>query len=143
MLYHRAVMKRSRRTHRLVGAALVAAWITAGVSGCNGHPVQRRLQGRWLGESIENVDDSALAAATGWVKGASFEFAGTTVTVSILAEEPRSGEFSVVQAKRNDVRLAVARKDGAVDHLNLKLDDEGRIRWMIGDGRAVVMRREY
>jgi hypothetical protein len=121
----------------------MAGWITAGVNGCGGHPVLRKLQGRWLGDSIEHVDDSALAAATGWVKGTSLEFAGATLTVSIPAEEPRSGEFSVVHVRRNDVRLAVARKDGSVDHLSLKLDDERRMRWMLDDSRAIVMRREY
>jgi hypothetical protein len=54
-------------------------------SGC-GHPVQRSLEGRWLGEAVENFQDSQLAAATGWARGLSFEFAGSNVTVAVPAE---------------------------------------------------------
>ena len=128
--------------HKLWMSVFLAA-LAVGAAGCSGHPVQRKLAGRWLGESIENVDGEALAAATGWVKGTSMEFAGSTLTVAIPAEEPRSGEYRILRVHRDDVSLAVTRRDGTVDHLLLKLDDEQAIRWMIGGGRAVVLRREY
>jgi hypothetical protein len=136
-------MKRSSRRLRVAGAGLVIISLAGSLSGCGGHPIARELAGRWLGESVEQVDDEALAAATGWVKGTSMEFAGSTLTVSIPAEEPRSGEFRVVRVNKSDVKLAVTRPQGGVDHLALKLDDERSMRWMIGDGRAIVMRREY
>jgi hypothetical protein len=123
-------------------ASIVLAALTFGTVACNGHPVSKKLDGRWHGESVENVEGEVLAAATGWAKGASFEFAGSALTVAIPAEEPRSASYEVVRVRKDDVRLAVKRNDGRVDHLDLKLDDDRSLRWMLGDGRAVVMRRE-
>jgi hypothetical protein len=107
-----------------------------------GHPVQKKLEGRWLGESVENFDDAVVASATGWAKGTSMEFAGSTITVAIPAEEPRSGKYKIVKVHNTDVELAVNRDDGKTDRAFLKLDDEHSMRWMLAGGRAVVMRRE-
>ncbi len=123
-------------------AGILIVALMLGAAGCNGHPVQKKLAGRWHGDSVENVDGEVLAAATGWAKGASFEFAGSSLTVAIPAEEPRSSSYEVVRVRKDDVKLAVKRDDGKVDHLDLKLDDERNLRWLLGDGRAVVMRRE-
>lgn len=111
------------------------------VAGC-GNPVQRKLEGRWLGESVENFDAKEVAAATGWARGLSLEFAGSRLTVAVPAEEPRTGKYKVASVRENDVELAVTRSDGAVDTATLKLDDDRSIRFMIGDTRAVVLRRE-
>jgi hypothetical protein len=110
--------------------------------GCGGHPLERKLSGRWLGQEVEHVPDPILAAASGWARGTSFEFAHGTITVAIPAEEPRSGKYRVASANDKDVQLQVTRADGTVDRVQLKLDDERSLRWMLGDGRAVVMRRE-
>jgi hypothetical protein len=107
-----------------------------------GNPVQRKLEGRWLGESVENFEAKDMAAATGWARGLSFEFAGTRLTVAVPAEEPRTGKYQVASVHENDVQLAVMRPDGAVDTASFKLDDERSVRFMIGDNRAVVLRRE-
>jgi hypothetical protein len=117
----------------IVGFLLVAA--------C-GHPLERKLEGRWLGQGVENFDDRDMASATGWAKGLLFEFAGSSLTVSIPAEEPRTAPYRVASAYHNDVKLSVERKDGKVDTLSLKLDDEQSLRWVLGDGRSVVLRRE-
>jgi hypothetical protein len=109
--------------------------------GC-GHPLERKLQGRWLGQSVENFDDRHMAAATGWAKGLLFEFAGSSLTVSIPAEEPRTGQYRVASVRHNDVRLSVQRKDNTPDTIVLKLDDEQSLRWMLGEGRSVVLHRE-
>jgi hypothetical protein len=119
----------------------VTAACALAFSAC-GHPVQKKLEGRWLGDAVENFDDSHVAAATGWAKGTSLEFAGSTVTVSIPAEEPRSGKYKVARVRDTDVELAVVREDGRTDKARFKLDDEHSIRWMLGDGRAVVLRRD-
>ena len=111
------------------------------LAGC-GNPVQRKLEGRWLGESVENFDAKDMAAATGWACGLSLEFSGTKLTVAIPAEEPRVGKYKVASVNENDVQLAVTRADGAVDNASFKLDDERSLRFMIGDNRAVVLRRE-
>src|SRR5688500_13622065 len=82
-----------------LGIALLAA---LGVTAC-GHPVQKKLEGRWLGDGVENFDDEAVATATGWARGASMEFAGSSLTVTIPAEEPRSGKYKVVSVHEGDV----------------------------------------
>jgi len=110
-------------------------------AGC-GHPVQRSLEGRWLGESVENFRDSQLAAATGWARGLSFEFAGSNVTVAVPAEEPRSGRYTVSSVHESDVRLSFTGKDGKTSSAAFKLDNDHSMRWMLGQGRAVVLRRD-
>ena len=109
--------------------------------GC-GHPVQRSLEGRWLGEAVENFQDSQLAAATGWARGLSFEFAGSNVTVAVPAEEARTGRYQVSSVHEADVRLAFTAKDGKTSTALFKLDNDRSIRWMLGDGRSVVLRRD-
>jgi len=118
----------------VLGGALLLA-------GC-GNPVQRKLEGRWLGESVENFDAKDVAAATGWARGLSLEFSGARLTVAVPAEEPRTGKYKVASVHENDVELAVTRLDGAVDSASFKLDDERSLRFMIGDTRAIVLRRE-
>jgi hypothetical protein len=110
-------------------------------TGC-GHPVQRSLEGRWLGEAVENFQDSQLAAATGWARGLSFEFAGSTVTVAVPAEEARTGRYQVSSVHESDVRLAFTSKEGKTSTALFKLDNDHSIRWMLGQGRSVVLRRD-
>lgn len=107
-----------------------------------GHPVQRTLEGRWMGESVENFEDEDVAAASGWARGTSFEFAGTELTVAIPAEEPRSATYRVVGVHQKRVRLAVVDRQGQTDELRLILDDESSLRWLIDERRAVVLRRQ-
>ncbi len=103
--------------------------------------MQRRLQGRWLGESVENVDQTFLAAATGWAKGTSFEFTGDRLTVIIPAEEPRSGTYSIGSVRDNRVALQAKRSDGTLDALELRVDDEQSLEWMLPNGSAIRMRK--
>jgi len=127
-----------RRPGLILGVLLVS---TLALPGC-GNAVQRKLEGRWLGESVENFDSKDMAAATGWARGLSLEFSGSRLTVAIPAEEPRVGKYKVASVHENDVQLAVTRADGAVDSASFKLDDERSLRFMVGDNRAVVLRRE-
>lgn len=121
-----------------VAAALTCALL---LTGC-GNTVQRKLEGRWLGESVENFDSKDMASATGWARGLSLEFAGSRLTVAVPAEEPRIGKYKVESVHENEVQLAVTRQDGSVDTASFKIDDEHSMRFMIGDTRAVVLRRE-
>ena len=94
-----------------------------------------------MGESVENFDDEVVAAASGWARGASLEFAGSELTVAIPAEEPRSAPYKVVGVHQKKVRLAV--QDGTKrEELRLVLDDERSMRWLLDDNRAVLMRRQ-
>lgn len=124
---------------RLLGAATIALAMT--LSGC-GHPVQRQLEGRWYGDSVERFATEYVAPATAWVKGTSFEFAGSELTVIVPPEDARSGEYSVSSVNSRDVHLLVERKDGSKDPMHIKLDGEHSIRWMLDDSRAVVLKRE-
>ena len=140
--YHSIVMSTPTRTPlsiaSLFGLVLGGSVLLAGC----GNPVQRKLEGRWLGESVENFDAKDMAAATGWARGLSLEFSGTKLTVAVPAEEPRTGKYKVASVHENDVQLAVTRADGVVDNASFKLDDERSLRFMLGDNRAVVLRRE-
>jgi hypothetical protein len=121
---------------------LLALAVALTLVGCGGHPIEKKLEGRWVGDGVENFDDTRMAVATGWAKGASFEFSGTSLTVAIPAEEPRTGTYKVVSVRENDVDIAVTRQDGAVDKARFRLDSEHSIRWMLGDERSVVLRRQ-
>jgi hypothetical protein len=134
-------MSMDRGLKRPRGSITGLLLLVGAIGGC-GHPVQKKLEGRWLGDSVENFDDDVVASATGWAKGASMEFAGSTVTVTIPAEEPRSGKYKVVSVHEGDIELAIQRRDGAVDKVRFKLDDERSMRWVLDDGRAVVLRRD-
>ncbi len=120
---------------------LVASVLTLFSAGC-GHPVQRQLEGTWHGDAVENFEDRELARATGWAKSLRFTFNGSKMSVSIAAEEERTGNYSVRAVHNSDVVLAVKKPDGAEDVARLKLDDDNSIRWMLGDSRSVVLRRE-
>jgi hypothetical protein len=110
------------------------------LSGC-GHPAERKLQGRWYGERIESVDADDLSAATGWVKGTSFLFKGGEMTVEIPAEGARTGKFEVLAFRDGRVTVGVQRQDGMTDKVDLKLEDERSMRWLLPQGRTILMRR--
>ena len=120
-------------------------WALLGIGlvtwGC-GHPMQRKLEGRWLGQGVENVEDRDFAGATGWAKGVSMEFAGATLTVAVPAKEPRSGSYKIVSVHGGDIQLAVAGNAGKSYKARFKLDDDHNLRWVIGDSRTVLLRRE-
>lgn len=121
--------------------AVFAALCSLPLIAC-GHPVQKKLDGTWHGEAVENFDDRDIPRATGWAKSLRFSFDGSNVTVSIAAEEPRTGKYRVRSVHNSDVVLAVARPDGKEDVTRLKLDDEHSIRWMLDSARSIVLRRE-
>lgn len=112
-----------------------------GLSAC-AHPLTRKLEGRWLGESVENFEDGEIAVATGWARGTSFEFSGSKITVAIPAEEPRTGSYKVESARVGEVVLAVSSNDGHIQKTRLSLEDEQLIRWHIDDSRSLLLRRE-
>jgi hypothetical protein len=92
-----------------------------------------------MGESVENFDDEKIPAATGWARGASMEFSGRKLTVTIPAEDPRTAEYGIVGVHQSKVRLQV---QGMTDQLQLILDDEQSMRWMLDETRTIVMRRQ-
>lgn len=132
---------RLHRTHSYPFTQGLLLASALGLLGC-GHPIQRTLEGRWMGESVENFSDEVAAAASGWARGTSLEFAGDELTVAIPAEEPRTAPYKIVGVHQKNVRLGVATSDGKQADLRIVLDDERSLRWMLDDNRSVVMRRQ-
>ena len=110
------------------------------LAGCEVTP-KERLEGKWVGERIDNVHPSQLQRAHGWVTGATFEFKGSRVTVSIPAESPRQGTYKIAQVTEDQLTVSFFRPHGAKDDVTLLFEGDDRLRWMLGDGRSVVMRR--
>jgi hypothetical protein len=124
-----------------VKTALALALALPAVAGCEKTP-KDRLQGRWLGEGIENVPEAQVPKAVGWVKGTAFEFAGSKVTVTIPAESPRSGQFKVAKVEGDMMTVSFLREEGGRDEADFRLVGEDTLRWGIGQGREVVLVRE-
>ena len=99
-----------------------------------------RLQGKWLGDSISNIGPEQTADVTAWVKGTSLEFSGERLTVTIPAEQPRSGEFKVAKVDGKKVTLAVNREGGS-DAATVVFADDGSLQWDVGEGRFITMTR--
>lgn len=119
--------------------ALVLLLSIPAVAGCEKTP-RDRLQGRWLGESVENVDPAHAGKATGWVKGTAIEFAGSKVTVTIPAETPRSGSYKVTRAEGDKVLVSFARQEGGHDEAEFRFTgNDQTLRWSIGEGREIVL----
>ncbi len=121
-----------------VRTALCLAITLPAAAGCEKSP-RDRLQGRWLGESIENVPQSQLQRATGWVKGTAIEFAGSKVTVTIPAETPRSGTYKVTRKDDETLLVSFNREEGGHDEAEMTLVGDQQLRWKIGEGREIVM----
>ena len=102
----------------------------------------RKRRGTTTTYRSATCEDSQLAAATGWARGLSFEFAGSSVTVAVPAEESRTGRYQVSSVHESDVRLGFTSKEGKTSTALFKLDNDHSIRWMLGQGRAVVLRRD-
>lgn len=121
-----------------VKTALALAITIPAAAGCEKSP-KDRIQGRWLGESIENVPAAQIQKATGWVKGTAIEFNGAKVTVTIPAEAPRTGSFKVARADGDKLLVSFHREEGGRDEAEMVLVGDQTLRWRIGDGREIVM----
>jgi hypothetical protein len=121
-----------------VKTALALAITIPAIAGCEKSP-KDRLQGRWLGESVENVPVSELSKATGWVKGAAMDFHGNKVTVTIPAETPRTGTFKVMKKQGGNLLVSFHREEGGRDEAEMALVGENQLRWKIGEGREIVL----
>ena len=107
---------------------------------CESSPV-RELQGRWYGDGAEQVELERLAAVTAWAKGLMFEFNGNQLRVSVPNEAARAGRYEVIEAGQRQLVISIQRPGGQLDVARLTLDAPDRMRWHIGEGRAIVLRR--
>ena len=133
-------MSRSRLHPALPSWLCGAAALAVCLSGC-GHPVQRRLEGRWFGQSVENVPRDQIATTTAWARGTTLEFSGAHLTITVPEHSPRSAPFDVVEATPHEATLALKGPDGDVSRARFSLDDEDLVRWHVTERQAVVLRR--
>jgi hypothetical protein len=120
------------------GLGAAALIIPLATSACGGTP-KDRLQGRWLGESIENMSSEHVQRATGWVKGAAIEFIGNKVTVTIPAETPRTGTFKVTRSDGERMVVSFFREEGGRDEAEMQFIGPNSLKWKIGAGREIVL----
>ena len=123
---------------RLILQALVCCLSFVGCA----HPAEQALQGVWLGEAVENFDEEEIAAATGWAKGTQFEFKGTRLTVTVPAEAPRTGTYRLSAIEERHVTLTILNSQGELSDLELIVDDAENMRWVLDDGRTMVLKRQ-
>lgn len=117
----------------------IGAWLLTACA----HPVSRQLDGRWFGETVENFSEDEIAVATGWARGTSFEFSGSTLTVTVPAEEPRTGPYEIASANDQDVVLAVsAAPEAPKKQMELTLVEGGLLRWHLDEMRSILFRHE-
>lgn len=111
------------------------------LTGCEDTP-KERLEGRWIGDSVESFHPSQAPRAAGWATGLSFSFKGSRVTVAIPAESARQGTYKIAQATEEELRIRFHRNTGAVDEATFRFEGEDKLRWVLGDGRSVLLRKE-
>lgn len=124
-----------------VATAFATFLAALGLCGCEESP-KDKLQGTWRGERVENVPDTQLSRATGWVRGTQLEFAGSKATITIPAESPRTGSFKIESADERSMMLSFHRPEGGVDKASFTLVGDDRMHWNLGDGRQIVLVRE-
>jgi len=130
----------SKRVSRGLSGWVVLVLLSS-APGC-GHPARRALEGRWFGDSVENFGPGEVALATGWARGASMEFSGSSITVAIPAEDPRKGHYDVTSALDGQMVLAVRDDQGSVHRTRVTLDGDHYLKWHVDDRRIVVLRKE-
>jgi hypothetical protein len=121
-------------------AHLVLAMAIPTLGGCKTTP-KERLEGKWVGERADNFRPNQADRANGWVAGASFEFKGSRVTVSIPAESPRQGTFKIATASEHELQVTFLRPQGAEDRATFLFEGDDRMRWVLGDGRSILLRK--
>lgn len=121
---------------------LLFALLLSGATLACHHPAERALQGRWYGESVENFDSDALAAATGWARGTIIEFEGKRMRVQVPAQPARTGVFELAAIEDRQVRLTVLDSHGDSSEVEFIVDDAESIRWVLEEGRTVVLKKQ-
>ncbi|HMJ54461.1 MAG TPA: hypothetical protein VK540_20405 [Polyangiaceae bacterium] len=136
----RCAAKTIRRLSRAVPPLALAGALFASV-GCGSGPADK-LEGKWVGDRIDNVSAEQVARATAWVKATTLEFAGDKLTVTIPSEPARKGIFKVAKVDGDKLVLSVHRKDSATrDETTFTLEGEKTLHWDIGQSREITLVR--
>lgn len=123
---------------RLLGALLL---MVLGLAGCEKSP-RDKLQGKWIGESVHNVNPDQQGRADGWARGTRVEFAANKVTVGIPAESPRTGTYMVAKAEGDAFELVFKRPEGSEDRSRMRFTEDGKLAWTLKGGTEITLRRE-
>lgn len=110
-------------------------------AGCSKSP-QDKLQGKWVGVGVSQVHPTQVARAEEWVQRTHVEFQGNNVTVSIPAEEARTGTFKIAKAEGNTLDVVFKRKTGGEDKSRLVMLEDGKMRWILNGGVELMMKKE-
>lgn len=125
-----------------VRAALLAPIVLGLFSfGCGKSP-RDKLQGTWVGESVQKVHPSQAERAQGWVKGTRVEFAGNKVTVAIPTESARSGTYRVAKVEGDEMDMVFKRPEGGEDTTRMRVGKDGKLVWALGGGTELVMTKQ-
>lgn len=119
---------------------IVALALAPSTLGCSKNP-KHELQGKWVGDRVEQFPAAQASRAEGWVAGTSFAFKGSHVTIAVPAESPREGTFEVSKVKDGTMTLAFVRPDASRDTAEFRLEADGHLRWQLGDGRSILLRK--
>lgn len=122
-------------------ALLVLATLIPTLGGCKA-TTKERLEGKWVGERADHFRPEQTSRVSGWVAGTSFEFRGSRVTVSIPAESPRQGTFKIAEVSQEELRITFMRAHGANDEATFLFEGDDTMRWMLGDGRSIVLKKQ-
>lgn len=122
---------------RLTRAAILLAIPAAG---CTASP-KDRLQGKWVGERVDSFRSDQAKRAEGWAGATMLEFDGSRVTVTIPAESPRQGTFTIARASKDEVAVQFLRPHGSHDLVTFRWEGDDHLRWLLGDGRSVLMKK--
>ena len=125
-----------------VRTALLAPIVLAFFSSGCGKSPRDRLQGTWVGESVQKVHPSQADRAQGWVKGTRVEFAGNKVTVAIPTESARSGTYRVAKVEGDEMDMVFKRPEGGEDKTHMTLNKDGKLVWALGGGTELVMTKQ-
>jgi hypothetical protein len=111
-----------------------------GLAACHTTPKQL-LQGKWVGERVDNFHPEQQARALGWAGATSLEFRGSRVTVAIPAESPRHGTFRVAEDGPQELVVTFLRAHGDEDEVHFRVEGDDYLRWELGGGRSILLRR--
>ncbi len=128
------------RQHRAT-RALTRVLPLLALAACGNGPADK-LEGKWVGERIDNVSAEQVARATAWVKATTLEFAGDKLTVTVPTETARKGTFKVAKVDGDKLVLTVHRKDSPTpDEATFTLQGQKTLRWDIGQSREITLVR--
>lgn len=119
----------------------LAALCAAGLGACS-TSIESELSGHWIGHTMESRDGRVTAARAGWARGTSLTFDGSSLSVALPGEAPRTGEYRVISNDDGQLEIEVTGHAGHVDTARLTLETERLLRWHLTDVHTLVLHRE-